>query len=103
MGTYHGLNLKSVTEGVANPHQEQAVKQGRSLFLVTSVTVVILVTKPAPVIKQQPVSKESRVPIIIVPATASSALTIYNAVEFLQDQKWVALLLANKVIGSKGT
>ena len=28
MGTYHGLNLKSVTEGVANPHQEQSVKQG---------------------------------------------------------------------------
>jgi len=53
--------------------------------------------------KQQPVSKESRVPIIIVPATASSALTIYNAVEFLQDLKWVTLLLANKVIGSKGT
>ena len=41
MGTYHGLNLKSVTEGVANPHQEQAVKQGRSLLLVTLVTVVI--------------------------------------------------------------
>jgi len=41
MGTYHGLNLKSVTEGVANPHQEQAVKQGESLSLVALVTVIM--------------------------------------------------------------
>ena len=28
MGTYHGLTLKSVSEGVTNRHQEQQVKPG---------------------------------------------------------------------------
>lgn len=79
MGTYHGLTLKSVTEGVVNKQMltqhDNAVKQ------------------PAPpVAKQQHVQtavKESRVPIIIVPATSSSVITVYNAIDFLQDYKYI--------------
>jgi len=33
MGTYHGLTLKSVSEGVTNPHQEQQVKPGVILVI----------------------------------------------------------------------
>ena len=50
------------------------------------------VNKPSPVVKQQQQSavKESRVPIIIVPATTSSSvITVYNVVDFLQDYKLV--------------
>ena len=49
------------------------------------------VNKPSPVAKQQQVQlavKESRVPIILVPATTSSIITVHNAVDFLQDYKY---------------
>ena len=49
------------------------------------------VNKPSPVAKQQQVQsavKESRVPIIIVPPTTSPVITVYNAVDFLQDYKY---------------
>ena len=98
MGTYHGLTLKSVTEGVPNKQmlsqQANPVKQPSMLswFLFLWLLLFSIVNKPSPVAKQQqvqPAVKESRVPIIIVPAaTSSSVITVYNVVDFLQDYKY---------------
>uniref|UniRef100_A0A8C4SJF6 Parafibromin n=1 Tax=Erpetoichthys calabaricus TaxID=27687 RepID=A0A8C4SJF6_ERPCA len=64
MGTYHGMTLKSVTEG-ASARKPQA---------------------PA----VQPVPRPgSRTPIIIIPAAATSLITMLNAKDLLQDLKFV--------------
>lgn len=96
MGTYHGLTLKSVTEGVATKQQthDHLVKQP-GIPLYSQFPWLLLpwiVTNSTPVAKQQQVQspvKESRVPIIIVPSVTSSVITVYNVVDFLQDYKYV--------------
>uniref|UniRef100_A0A8C2Q3P6 Parafibromin n=1 Tax=Cyprinus carpio TaxID=7962 RepID=A0A8C2Q3P6_CYPCA len=64
MGTYHGMTLKSVTEGAsARKAQTPAL---------------------------QPVPRPgSRTPIIIIPAATTSLITMLNAKELLQDLKFV--------------
>uniref|UniRef100_A0A9J8D1D2 Parafibromin n=1 Tax=Cyprinus carpio carpio TaxID=630221 RepID=A0A9J8D1D2_CYPCA len=64
MGTYHGMTLKSVTEG-ASARKAQT---------------------PA----MQPVPRPgSRTPIIIIPAATTSLITMLNAKDLLQDLKFV--------------
>uniref|UniRef100_A0A8C2RMV7 Parafibromin n=1 Tax=Capra hircus TaxID=9925 RepID=A0A8C2RMV7_CAPHI len=64
MGTYHGMTLKSVTEG-ASARKTQT---------------------PA----AQPVPRPgSRTPIIIIPAATTSLITMLNAKDLLQDLKFV--------------
>lgn len=75
MGTYHGMNLKSVTEGSAKARP-----------------VVPQPAVPIPVSAARPPSgglskRVSRTPIIIIPAGASSLITMYNVKEILQDLK----------------
>uniref|UniRef100_A0A673AIX3 Parafibromin n=1 Tax=Sphaeramia orbicularis TaxID=375764 RepID=A0A673AIX3_9TELE len=64
MGTYHGMTLKSVTEG-ASARKAQT---------------------PALHIH---ISKWSRTPIIIIPAATTSLITMLNAKDLLQDLKFV--------------
>ncbi len=79
-GTYHGLTLKSVTEGSATP--KTATPGAQQNY-------------PPPQQSQQhsnskPLQKRvSRTPIIIIPATTTSLITMYNAKAILQDLKYV--------------
>ncbi|XP_012494395.1 PREDICTED: parafibromin [Propithecus coquereli] len=73
MGTYHGMTLKSVTEGAsAQTPAAQPV--------------------PRPVSQARPPpsqKKGSQTPIIIIPAATTSLITMLNAKDILQDLKFV--------------
>uniref|UniRef100_A0A6I8SHN5 Parafibromin n=1 Tax=Xenopus tropicalis TaxID=8364 RepID=A0A6I8SHN5_XENTR len=77
MGTYHGMTLKSVTEGAsARKTQTPAVQP-----------------VPRPVSQARPPpnqKKGSRTPIIIIPAATTSLITMLNAKDLLQDLKFVS-------------
>ncbi|XP_046995367.1 parafibromin [Schistocerca americana] len=78
-GTYHGMTLKSVTEGT------QPKKP---------VTPAPAVTTPRPTAEArlavQPNKRVSRTPIIIIPASPTSLITMYNAKDILQDLKYLS-------------
>ncbi|XP_035392000.1 parafibromin [Electrophorus electricus] len=77
MGTYHGMTLKSVTEG-ASARKAQ--------------TPVAMQPVPRPVSQARPPpnqKKGSRTPIIIIPAAPTSLVTMLNAKDLLQDLKFV--------------
>ncbi|KAG0729549.1 Parafibromin [Chionoecetes opilio] len=75
MRTYHGLSLKSVTEG------SQSHKMAPQPDLAPQ-------SKPAP---GQQMKKPSRTPIIIVPNSPKSLITMMNSKDLLQDMKFVSL------------
>ncbi|KAK7086442.1 accessory factor associated with RNA polymerase II [Halocaridina rubra] len=76
MRTYHGMSLKSVTEGGGPtnklPPQPDVTPQ----------------VKPVP--GQQSGKKPSRTPIIIVPNSPTSLITMLNVKDLLQDMKFVS-------------
>uniref|UniRef100_A0AAY5F2H9 Parafibromin n=1 Tax=Electrophorus electricus TaxID=8005 RepID=A0AAY5F2H9_ELEEL len=78
MGTYHGMTLKSVTEG-ASARKAQ--------------TPVAMQPVPRPggneVVPHPSISACSRTPIIIIPAAPTSLVTMLNAKDLLQDLKFV--------------
>lgn len=76
MGTYHGMTLKSVTEG-ASAHKTQAPA-------AQPVPRPVSQARPPPNQK-----KGSRTPIIIIPAATTSLITMLNARDLLQDLKFV--------------
>uniref|UniRef100_A0A673L8P0 Parafibromin n=1 Tax=Sinocyclocheilus rhinocerous TaxID=307959 RepID=A0A673L8P0_9TELE len=75
MGTYHGMTLKSVTEGASARKAQtpalQPVPRPASLFLTTNFFT------------------GSRTPIVIIPAATTSLITMLNAKDLLQDLKFV--------------
>ncbi|XP_050443400.1 parafibromin isoform X2 [Adelges cooleyi] len=83
MGTYHGMTLKSVTEGTVpkkpvatvTPVQQSSRPPGTQAKLSAS---------------QQAKQRVSRTPIIVIPAGQSSLITMHNAREILQDLKFVS-------------
>lgn len=75
MGTYHGMTLKSVTEGT-QPKKQAAPMPPPSQ------------PPPSPAVRPSnmtPSKKVSRTPIIIIPAANTSLITMYNAKDILQD------------------
>lgn len=76
MGTYHGMSLKSVTEGSA--------KVNRPIPTQPQTPLPISAARPPPGGMQKRVS---RTPIIIIPAGTNSLVTMYNVKEILQDLK----------------
>lgn len=83
MGTYHGMSLKSVTDGSAAQKKQQiaSMPPGRPRDI-----------NPAHhrlQAQQQGNKRPSRTPIIIIPATNTSLITMYNAKEILQDLRFV--------------
>lgn len=85
MGTYHGMTLKSVTEG-ASARKAPTIQP-----------------TPQPTAPQQPLSrpisqarpppsqkKGSRTPIIIIPAATTSLITMFNSKDILQDLRFVS-------------
>ncbi|KAG4071525.1 hypothetical protein HA402_011679 [Bradysia odoriphaga] len=83
MGTYHGMSLKSVTEGSQQQKKQQIAQMppGRPKEM--------LPTAQARVIPQNMNKRPSRTPIIIIPGTNSSLITMFNAKDILQDMKFV--------------
>lgn len=94
MGTYHGMTLKSVTEGnqpkkpAPNVQQHQQQQQQQAPPPAT----------PQPIVSAaqarlnagaQPNKRVSRTPIIVIPSATTSLITMYNAKEILQDLKYV--------------
>ncbi|KAJ9591699.1 hypothetical protein L9F63_001786 [Diploptera punctata] len=79
LGTYHGMTLKSVTEGT-QPKKVQTPVQP-------------VIPQPRPVaearLSVQPNKRISRTPIIIIPAATTSLITMYNAKDVLQDLRYV--------------
>lgn len=83
MGTYHGMSLKSVTDGSALQKKQQIAMMppGRPKDINSA--------HQAMNTQQQGNKKPSRTPIIIIPATNTSLISMYNAKEILQDLRFV--------------
>jgi parafibromin len=82
-GTYHGLTLKSVTEGsLPNPQTPS-----------NSAGVKPVQSGQSP---NTPKKRTSRTPIIIVPATTTSLITVANATSILQHLKFVEAAASDK-------
>uniref|UniRef100_A0A1A9VVX6 Parafibromin n=1 Tax=Glossina austeni TaxID=7395 RepID=A0A1A9VVX6_GLOAU len=83
MGTYHGMSLKSVTEGSQAQRKAQMTPQLNRAKELPPVAPV----RQAPSNLQKRVS---RTPIIIIPSANTSLITMYNAKDILQDLKYVS-------------
>ncbi|CAG5126553.1 unnamed protein product [Candidula unifasciata] len=86
-GTYHGMTLKSVTEGAQAKKTPQPAPQPvpQPAPVQPSLSRPVSQARPPPNQK-----KGSRTPIIIIPAAASSLITMLNAKDILQDLKFVS-------------
>lgn len=82
MGTYHGMSLKSVTEGSAAQKKQQIAQMppGRPKEMIPTSQARL---QPANANKRQ-----SRTPIIVIPATPTSLITMINVKDILQDLKF---------------
>lgn len=86
MGTYHGMSLKSVTDGSAVQKKQQIA------------SIPPMMGRPRDInpahhrlqAQQQGNKRPSRTPIIIIPATNTSLITMYNAKEILQDLRFLS-------------
>lgn len=98
MGTYHGMSLKSVTDGpkagaaagsaigaqMLPPGRPKEGQVPRPLGNATGANTPLTM-------QQQQQKRQSRTPIIIIPATTTSLITMYNARDILQDLKYVTI------------
>ncbi|KAF6205400.1 hypothetical protein GE061_019572 [Apolygus lucorum] len=88
MGTYHGMTLKSVTEGnqpkkPTNPAPSQQPTQNPPTPIMTSAQARLNSGV-------QGNKRTSRTPIIIIPSATTSLITMYNAKEILQDLRYMS-------------
>lgn len=83
--TYHGLTLKSVTEGSTAPK----TVSGSAVTGLLMQKNNQLVSNNGHHGNQKPQKRPSRTPIIIIPATNTSLITMYNAKAILQDLKYM--------------
>jgi len=83
MGTYHGMTLKSLTEGAQARKMPAPAPQPAP----TPQPVSRPVSQARPPPNQK---KGSRTPIIIIPAAATSIITMLNTKDILQDLKYVS-------------
>nr|XP_002120818.2 parafibromin isoform X1 [Ciona intestinalis] len=79
MGSYHDMSLKSVMEGAAarKSHVPPNTKPRSK-------------APPPMATTQKPPKRVSRTPIILIPASTTSLITLYNAKDILQDLKFVS-------------
>ncbi|XP_045451644.1 parafibromin [Melitaea cinxia] len=95
MGTYHGMTLKSVTEGPSvpapsvrgsqTPNHPRQMQQNGPAASTPARQLLPAAAARAPVGAKRP----SRTPIIIIPAAATSLITMYNVKDMLQELKFV--------------
>ncbi|XP_065178284.1 parafibromin-like [Sycon ciliatum] len=94
LGSFHGMNLKSVAEGQQS-RQSHSHSSRSSSAPSASPAPHQRSAQPAPgpdnAVQRSlhPPKRESRTPIIIIPGTPTSLITIYNAKDLLQDFKFV--------------
>lgn len=81
MGTYHGMTLKSVTEGSAKTRPPPIQPQ---------VPLPVSAARPPPGNLSKRVS---RTPIIIIPAATTSLISMYNVKDILQELRYILLNL----------
>jgi parafibromin len=87
MGTYHGMTLKSVTEG--NQPKKQLPAATPPVISAHPTTQLPTTTPQQAVVNRPPTSKRvSRTPIIIIPASNNSLITMFNSKDILQDLKY---------------
>ncbi|XP_039765649.1 parafibromin [Pararge aegeria] len=96
MGTYHGMTLKSVTEGPSVPvparapqtptHPRQMQQNGSVPGTPGRRDLLPVAAARAPT---GGAKRPSRTPIIIIPAAGTSLITMYNVKDMLQDLKFV--------------
>ncbi|XP_077302844.1 cell division cycle 73 hyrax isoform X2 [Arctopsyche grandis] len=96
MGTYHGMTLKSVTEGPSAAPRNRHPPPGHPAPAVqVRLAGANGPRELTPVSQARPVAggskRPSRTPIIIIPASSSSLITMYNAKDILQDLKYVTV------------
>jgi len=85
MGTYHGMTLKSLTEGA------QARKLPAPTPTPTPQPIQREVSRPVSQARPPPTGKKSsKTPIIIIPAASQSLITMLNTKDILQDLKFVS-------------
>lgn len=80
-GTYHGLTLKTVTEGPAHIVTKPATPAPNKAYPSPHAAPT---ASPG-----APKKRTSRTPIIIIPATTTSLITMNNAKAILQDLRFV--------------
>ncbi|XP_033119165.1 parafibromin-like [Anneissia japonica] len=80
-GTYHGMPLKSVTEGAS----------ARKAVTPAPAPQPTPIPRPQIVAPQskQPTKRTSRTPIIIIPGSTTSLISLYNAKDLLQELKFL--------------
>ena len=84
MGTHHGMSLKS--SGIV---QQKKNSQAASLPAINR-TKELIPTAQARVIPSSMQNKrQSKTPIIIIPSSPNSLITMYNAKEILQDLRFI--------------
>ncbi|GAB6023416.1 accessory factor associated with RNA polymerase II [Chamberlinius hualienensis] len=83
LGTYHGMTLKSVTEGTQPRRSTPTVPQPQPVSTTQVPINNMMVNRPPP-------KRGSRTPIIIIPAVNTSLITMYNAKDILQDLRFVS-------------
>lgn len=86
MGTHHGMSLKS---GVMQQQQQQK-KQPAPAALPPGRPKELLPAAQARIVPQSVQNKrQSKTPIIIIPSSPNSLITMFNAKEILQDLKFI--------------
>ncbi|GFN88354.1 parafibromin [Plakobranchus ocellatus] len=95
MGTYHGMTLKSVTEGaqarkMQTPSVPQVPQQQQQLPQPQQSQPHQPGARPVSQARLPTQKKGSRTPIIIIPAASTSLITMLNAKDILQDLKFVS-------------
>ena len=91
MGTYHGMSLKSVTADGTNKAQQQQQQRPKEAPVMPGNIQRPLQSQHALQQQQQQPKRQSRTPIIIIPATQTSLITMLNARDILQDLKYVSI------------
>lgn len=86
MGTYHGMTLKSVTEGSAKAPRPANIPPPVSNPIASRQAAV-----GAGQQQQQLQKRTSRTPIIIIPAATTSLISMYNVKDILQDLRYVSV------------
>lgn len=87
MGTYHGMTLKSVTEG--NQPKKPVNMPPNHPTNQASVQSIVPQAQQRLNSSVQPQKRVSRTPIIVIPSATTSLITMYNAKEILQDLRFV--------------
>lgn len=93
MGTYHGMTLKSVTEGNARapPRPTSAVPPSPARGSTPNAANGMQRHTSSNNAQQQLQKRTSRTPIIIIPAATTSLISMYNVRELLQELRYVTV------------